>query len=176
MEDIKEAPLTSSIEQVSDEPRTPELKKDDGVTLIPRPSDDPRDPLVKSIFLCWNWTTIDLCLELAHEQEDWHRCSALLSCILWLCSTTGRSTQCQVTGRSLRADYNTHRVASMLRPPIHMKNKINPSTELGSFSRSRYRRVFLRPRFFQARPKLSHILDLDCMPPHTSLGCSHDQT
>jgi hypothetical protein len=52
MEDIKEAPLTSSIEQVSDEPRTPELKKDDGVTLIPRPSDDPRDPLVKSIFLC----------------------------------------------------------------------------------------------------------------------------
>jgi MFS family permease len=47
MEDVKEANLTPSIEPVggSDEPRTPELKQDHGVTLIPRPSDDPRDPL-----------------------------------------------------------------------------------------------------------------------------------
>ncbi len=49
MEDVKEANLTPSIEPVggSDEPRTPELKQDHGVTLIPRPSDDPRDPLVR---------------------------------------------------------------------------------------------------------------------------------
>jgi hypothetical protein len=52
MEDVKEAPLTPSIEQVSDEPRTPDLKQDHGVTLIPRPSDDPRDPLVKNLCLC----------------------------------------------------------------------------------------------------------------------------
>ena len=49
MEDFKEAIRTPSIEQIGDfeESRTPELKQDHGVTLIPRPSDDPRDPLVR---------------------------------------------------------------------------------------------------------------------------------
>jgi hypothetical protein len=51
MEDVKEAPLAPSIDQVNDfdEQKTPELKQDHGVTLIPRPSDDPRDPLVSLI-------------------------------------------------------------------------------------------------------------------------------
>jgi len=54
MEDGKEATLTPSIEQIheSEEPKTPELKQDHGVTLIPRPSDDPRDPLVRSMSYC----------------------------------------------------------------------------------------------------------------------------
>jgi hypothetical protein len=52
MEEVKDAPSTSSIEQVNDfeEPKTPELKQNHGVTLIPRPSDDPRDPLVSPKF------------------------------------------------------------------------------------------------------------------------------
>jgi hypothetical protein len=71
MEDVKEAPLTPSFEQVSDEPRTPDLKQDHGVTLIPRPSDDPRDPLVRiSAYVENNGAMIDCCLELAYEQED----------------------------------------------------------------------------------------------------------
>jgi hypothetical protein len=54
MEEVKETPVAPSIEQVndSDEQRTPELKQDHGVTLIPRPSDDPRDPLVSSKASC----------------------------------------------------------------------------------------------------------------------------
>ena len=61
MEEVKEAPVAPSIEQVndSDEPRTPELKQDHGVTLIPRPSDDPRDPLVSSIAFCSKDHSID---------------------------------------------------------------------------------------------------------------------
>jgi hypothetical protein len=51
MEGNKEETLAPSIEQVneSEELKTPELKQDHGVTLIPRPSDDPRDPLVSLI-------------------------------------------------------------------------------------------------------------------------------
>jgi hypothetical protein len=54
MEEVKDAPLAPSIEQVNDfgEQPSPELKQDHGVTLIPRPSDDPRDPLVISITSC----------------------------------------------------------------------------------------------------------------------------
>jgi hypothetical protein len=52
MEEVKETPLESSIEQINgfEEPKTPELKQGDGITLIPRPSDDPRDPLVRPKF------------------------------------------------------------------------------------------------------------------------------
>ena len=116
MEDFKEAIRTPSIEQIGDfeESRTPELKQDHGVTLIPRPSDDPRDPLVcPSASPEYTRTVTDLCLELAYEQENWHRCCTLFGCVFWLCSTSGRSTQCQVTVGSLQAVYYTHRMASM---------------------------------------------------------------
>jgi len=61
MEGNKEETLAPSIEQVneSEEPKTPELKQDHGVTLIPRPSDDPRDPLVGLISFWRKDNTID---------------------------------------------------------------------------------------------------------------------
>jgi len=61
MEDGKEVTLTPSIEQVheAEEPKTPELKQDHGVTLIPRPSDDPRDPLVSLMPCCSKDNIID---------------------------------------------------------------------------------------------------------------------
>lgn len=49
MEEVKAAPDSPVIETVDDSrssPSTPDIKTDHGVTLIPRPSDDPRDPLV----------------------------------------------------------------------------------------------------------------------------------
>ncbi len=126
MEEVKEAPLTPSIEAVGgyDEPRTPEFKQDHGVTLIPRPSDDPRDPLVRPPHLLGTkrLCITDLELELAYEQESWHRRCTLLGCIFWFCSSSGRSTQCQASICSLQAVNYSHRMASMLYPPLHLQS------------------------------------------------------
>lgn len=49
MEEAKAMPDSPVIETMADAhsgPSSPDLKTDHGVTLIPRPSDDPRDPLV----------------------------------------------------------------------------------------------------------------------------------
>jgi hypothetical protein len=55
MEEVKATPASPVIETMDDchsSPSSPELKTDHGVTLIPRPSDDPRDPLVYLLTIC----------------------------------------------------------------------------------------------------------------------------
>ena len=50
MEEAKPVPDSPVIETMNDHhpSPSPDLKADHGVTLIPRPSDDPRDPLVRT--------------------------------------------------------------------------------------------------------------------------------
>ncbi len=47
-EEVKAAPVSPVVEMMDafSMPSTPDVKRENGVTLIPRPSDDPRDPLV----------------------------------------------------------------------------------------------------------------------------------
>jgi hypothetical protein len=49
IQDLKPSPVTETIDDSHSSPSSPRLKQDHGVTLIPRPSDDPRDPLVSAI-------------------------------------------------------------------------------------------------------------------------------
>jgi hypothetical protein len=51
IQDLKELPVIETIDDSHSSPSSPTLKQEHGVTLIPRPSDDPRDPLVSAISL-----------------------------------------------------------------------------------------------------------------------------
>lgn len=60
MEEAKAAPSSPAIEAMDDghsSPGSPDIKRDHGVTLIPRPSDDPRDPLVGQLQVTFSWTS-----------------------------------------------------------------------------------------------------------------------
>ena len=46
MDEVKAAPVIETTDGMHTGPTSPDLKQEDGIALIPRPSDDPRDPLV----------------------------------------------------------------------------------------------------------------------------------
>ena len=50
-QDIKASPVIETTDDSHSSPNSPYLKQSHGVTLIPRPSDDPRDPLVRGASL-----------------------------------------------------------------------------------------------------------------------------
>jgi hypothetical protein len=55
-----------------------------------------------------------------------------------------------------------------------IRKSILKSTELSSISGPRHWRLLLCACLIQAWPKLSHILDIDRLSPHASMGSSHD--
>lgn len=100
MEEVKPAltsPIVEEATEHSSMPSTPDIKhSDEGVVLIPRPSDDPRDPLVSQISQLMYVCKANSCKELADEQEGRHRCCTLLRRFRGLHCTSRWSTQCQI--------------------------------------------------------------------------------
>jgi hypothetical protein len=165
MENMKDEVVT----KISDSGDSMSIPHDGGVVLIPKPSADPRDPLVctassrviLSIMHKSQDTNQPFSAELATPKEGGHNCHPLAGAVRWICRPVLWSTQSDAAGCTVPQD----------RRSDYLLCKINVLDNSHQQS-NRQSRILLLPRVSHPGASSSLLYRTSLVAPQSSSGPS----